>query len=87
VPLDDVTRVPFSSAKMQERYKDFLTKPLPRAFAVSEGGSWYYAWSTNPRNRSDPIDPSARALVGCERNNRGPCHLYAVDNEVVYTPK
>jgi len=69
---------------MRDRYKDFLTKPLPRAFAISEGGSLYYAWSTRPKNASDPTDPAARAMVGCERQNRGKCHLYAVDNEVVY---
>lgn len=80
----DASRLPYATDKMRESYKTFLTCPLPRAFAISEGGKWWYSWSTKPIDASLPADPTERALRACERTNSGKCFLYAIDNRVVY---
>ena len=84
-PLGDATRLPYATDKMRETYRTFLTCPLPRAFAISEGGKWWYAWSNKPRDTTQPADPSERALRNCEKTNSGHCFLYAVDQRVVYS--
>lgn len=80
----DPSRLPYASDKMRDSYKTFLTCPLPRAFAISEGGKWWYSWSTKPADASLPADPTQRALRACEKTNSGKCFLYAIDNRVVY---
>jgi hypothetical protein len=84
--LEDDTRLPYASQRMRERYRLFLTRPLPRAFAISEGGAWWQAWGSKPSEFSASPDPKERALRGCESVNKGRCFLYAVDNQVVYPP-
>jgi hypothetical protein len=68
---------------MRERYSQFLTRPLPRAFVISEGGDWRVAWG---RPSGTTGSPSERAMKECEALKRGRCFVYAVDNEVVYRP-
>lgn len=85
--IDEIERLPFASDKMRERYKLFLTKPLPRSFAISDSGAWNFAWGSKVAN--DPSaspDPSERALQQCSKASQGKCFLYAVDNRVVYRP-
>lgn len=82
--IEDVSRLPYASEQMRERYRVFLTRPLPRAFVISEGGKWYQAWGTKVKDSSIPTDPSARALAECERLGAGKCFVYAVDDKVVY---
>lgn len=75
--LQDTDAVPFLKAGGREGYKAFLTKQFPRAFAVSASGAWGWAEMGD--------DPLARALANCNRNSRNhPCHLYAVDDGVVW---
>lgn len=83
-PLADASRLPHASERMREQYRTFLSCPLPRAFAISEGGKWWYAWSTTPADKTLPADPGERALLNCERTHSGRCFLYAVDEQVVY---
>jgi serine protease Do len=84
-PLADaVSKLPYASDKMRDGYRTFLTCPLPRAFAISEGGKWWYSWSNKPRDTTQPVDPGERALRQCEKTNSGRCFLYAVDQRVVY---
>jgi serine protease Do len=64
----------------------FLTLPLPRAFVISEGGDWYPATGAVSTQPGVTGTPAERALRDCERNGSGRCHLYAVDNQVVYRP-
>jgi hypothetical protein len=85
-PVLDVAQLPHASDKMRDGYRVFLSCPLPRAFAISEGGRWWYTWSTVPSDKTAPKDPSERALFNCERTNSGHCFLYAVDERVVYEP-
>jgi serine protease Do len=80
----DSSRLPYAGDKMRDSYKTFLTCPLPRAFAISEGGKWWYSWSTKPADTTLPADPTERALRACEKTNSGKCFLYAIDNSVVY---
>jgi serine protease Do len=82
----DSSRLPFATDKMREQYKAFLGCPLPRAFAISEGGRWWYSWSTKPADPAAPAEPGERALRACEKTNSGRCFLYAVDDRIVYRP-
>ena len=62
------------------------TRTLPRAFVISEGGDWYPASGAVSTQPGVTGTPAERALRDCERNGSGRCHLYAVDNQVVYRP-
>lgn len=80
--INDTSLLPNASERMKERYQVFLTKPLPRAFAISEAGEWWMAWGKVPRDPDTP--PAERAVRDCQKNYAKPCFLYAVDNTVVY---
>jgi hypothetical protein len=67
-------------------YQEFLKRPLPRAFALSDNGGSYQAWSRVPRDPNDSPDPAVRVISGCEKFHKSRCRLYAVDNAVVYKP-
>ncbi|MBL0728647.1 S1C family serine protease [Piscinibacter sp. HJYY11] len=83
--LNDLSRLPYANDRMRERYSQFLTRPLPRAFVISEGGDWRLAWGKPTGGASAP--PAERAMKECEALKRGRCFVYAVDNEVVYRPQ
>jgi dienelactone hydrolase len=74
--LDNVDAIPNLKEKGREAYRTFLTKSLPRAFAVSSSGSWSWA--------EDGDDPAERALAYCQNASKQPCKLYAVDDYVVW---
>lgn len=75
--LTDVDKVPHVGDKGREGYKLFLTKQLPRAFAIAPGGAW--AWA----EMGD--DPLHRALTNCNKHAKAsPCRLYAVDEHIVW---
>jgi serine protease Do len=82
--LNDLNRLPYANERMKERYSQFLTRPLPRAFVISEGGDWRLAWG-KPTGNATGL-PAERAMKECEALKRGRCFVYAVDNEVVYRP-
>lgn len=84
--LAELRRLPHVDSEVIARYKTFLTRPLPRAFAVGENGGWWAAFgvSSNPDVRSDVRD---RALDGCEERTKARCVLFAVDRQVVYEPQ
>lgn len=72
--IDDVDKVPVREAG-KDVYRRYLTLAAPKAFAVTEDGSW----------KMVVRDPNAIALVldHCEQLKRG-CWLYAVDGNVVF---
>jgi dienelactone hydrolase len=74
--VDNVDAVPFLKEKGREAYRTFLTKSLPRAFALSPSGSWSWA--------EDGDDPAERVLAYCQNSSKQPCKLYAVDDYVVW---
>ncbi len=73
--VGDVDKVPVREAG-KDRYRTFLSAPVPKAFVVGEDGS--FAMSAH-----DP-DAMALALDECAARKVG-CWLYAVDDRVVYT--
>ncbi|MDZ7813355.1 MAG: hypothetical protein U5L74_09640 [Ideonella sp.] len=84
--MAELSRVPNVEGETIDRYKTFLTRPLPRAFAIGEKGGWWAAFgvSPNPEVRTDVKD---LALKGCEQRTKGRCILFAVDRKVVYLPQ
>lgn len=76
--------VPHLKPRGQENFRQFLTKPLPRAFAISDTAYFAAAWGALPKDPSKPIDTSARALQTCREAAGKECALYMVDYEVVY---
>ena len=79
--ISDAGLLPNASEKMVARYKYFLTRPLPRAFAISDAGEWWMSWGKIKGNAESPAE---RALRDCEKNYAKHCVLYAVDDAVVY---
>lgn len=76
-PLADVDRVPVFSENARAMYREWLTKPFPRAIAISDRGALARGYG---RMAMDT------AIKNCEKYNN-PCHLYAVDDSVVWTGK
>jgi hypothetical protein len=83
--LEDVDALPYSAPHVQKAYREWLTKPLPRAFVLSSQ-KVIYSVGRDPDDASEPRDPSERALLRCRRASQTPCQLYAVDNVVVWVP-
>lgn len=77
-------QVPFLKSRGQAYFKEFLTKPLPRAFAISDDAHFSAAWGARPKDPSKPIDVKERALQNCREVAHKECILYMVNNEVVY---
>jgi hypothetical protein len=84
VSIDNVDAVPKLAERGRQGYRDWLKKPLPRAFVIAEDGSWNSTWTTNPQITTDPKDPTERAMVRCQRRSLTNCKIYAVDNRVVW---
>lgn len=82
--LNDLNLIPYIGEKGRQGYSQWLTKPFPRAYAVSPQGSWAAAWGENPSDTSMPKDPRDRAIAMCSRNLQNKCTLYAVDEAVVW---
>lgn len=76
--------VPYLKPRGQQRFKEFLTKPLPRAFAISDTGYSAGAWGARPKDLSKPLDTKERALETCKEAAGKECTLYMVDNEIVF---
>lgn len=75
-PVDKLEALPYVKETGRKGYAEFLTKDSPRAFAVAPSGAWGWA------NGGD--DPLKRALDNCNKNGKGACRLYAVDDAVVW---
>jgi S1-C subfamily serine protease len=84
--INDVDKLPMNDMKVRASYRKFLERPLPRAFALSDNGGTWVAWSGVPHDKHDSPDPAVRVLSGCEKYYQSRCRLYAVDNVVVYKP-
>jgi hypothetical protein len=77
--IEDVGKVPLATDAGRREYRRFLAAGLPRAIALSPGG---VAWAWN----SGPFDAANLALTRCAQRSSQTCKLYAVDNDVVWTP-
>ena len=73
----EIDKVPLPPAVRQRLYTRFLQAAKPRAFAIGPDGQAGYAtgdWALG------------KALGFCQARRGGPCRLYAVDDDVVWTP-
>lgn len=82
--IDDVDAIPFIGDKGRERYRDWLTRSTPRAFAISTTGAYSSSFGLKPPDERLPTDPSERALQTCSKVSKVPCRLYAVNGAVVW---
>jgi hypothetical protein len=85
--IDDVDAIPFLQDRGRQQYSEWLTWDTPRAFAIASTGHFYATSGLRPKDAALPSDPSARALLMCERAAQVPCKLYAVNRSVVWEPK
>lgn len=83
--IDDIDAIPYLSDRGRASYSEWLKYPTPRAFAISSTGFFFSTSGLTPRDSTLPTDPVERALVGCERNAKTSCRLYAVNGSVVWT--
>lgn len=74
--LEDVTKLPFVKDTGRAGYNNYLTRTLPRAFAIAPSGAWGWAEGGD--------DPLKRAMDICNRNGKGLCKLYSVDDYIVW---
>jgi dienelactone hydrolase len=75
--IDNVDAIPYLRDTGREAYRVFLSKSMPRAFAVSASGEW--SWAEEGDN------PAERVLASCQASSQTPCKLYAVDDYVVWS--
>ncbi len=73
--LSDVAAVPKITAFGRGLYEEWLTKPFPRAVAVSDKGAIARGYGSKGMET---------AIQNCEKHG-SPCRLYAVDDQVVWT--
>jgi hypothetical protein len=85
--LNDIGKLPTINPKLRAAYETFLTRPLPRAFALSENGGWWASWGTKPKDPNASIDPSVRVIPDCEKYHQRRCTVYAINEVVVYKPE
>jgi len=63
----------------KQGYLEFQDAPLHRAFAIAPGGAW--AWASG--NATVEVAESD-ALNACRQYTEQPCHLYSVDDQIVF---
>lgn len=78
--------IPFINQNGQNAYREFLGKPMPRAFAISSDGHYAYAWGARPADPAAPVDVKERALFNCKKAGGAHCTAYMVNDTVVYAP-
>lgn len=84
--LHDADAVPLLRSNCREIYRRWVMYELPRGFAIGPAGQCGSATSVIPPKPDLPADPAQRALVTCEQIAKGPCKLYAIDDDVVWKP-
>ena len=82
-PLEKADAVPFLKEKGREAYKEFLSRPTPRAFAIAPNGAWASSSRSAPGSRQQ-LDVVGYAMESCNRRGNGECKLYALDEHVVW---
>ena len=83
--IEDVDAMPWLSDRGRTAYREWLTRPTPRAFAIGTNGYWWSAYGLRSSDPTLPSDPTERALAGCTRAGGTGCRLYAVNGSVVFT--
>ncbi|GKS94977.1 CocE/NonD family hydrolase [Acidovorax sp. SUPP2825] len=76
-PVADASAIPYVRDAAREGYRKFLAAPWPRAYAIAPSGAWAYYYGR--------ADAMAAAVARCNENAKAAtCHLYAVDDHVVW---
>jgi len=80
------------NSKLISHVTSYLSKPLQRnyvgyefpgkAMVISQNGRWLF-W----KSRLDLRAAIAHAIDTCEERSKGKCHVIAVDDKLIYTPK
>ena len=88
--LYDLDNLPLANERAKESYKDWLNRPLPRAFVVGPkdangNGRYVGTWGIKPSDTSEATDPLERALARCKKLTGAECKPYAVDTLVVWS--
>ena len=81
--VEDVNAVPLLDDRGRQGYRDWLTKPLPRAFVIARDGTWNSSWGRQAKPGFDG-DPARRAIQNCQARKATGCAVYAVDRKVVW---
>ena len=79
--IKNINAVPYIGGPGKKAYSTFLSKPAPRAFAISQSGAWGWA------DKTPAEETIARALQHCSEKSDQPCKLYAVDDKIVWDGK
>ena len=82
-PLEKAGAVPFLREKGRDAYREFLSRPTPRAFAIAPNGAWASSSRSAPGSRQQ-VDVVGFAMESCNRRGNGECKLYALDDRVVW---
>jgi hypothetical protein len=82
--LSKAEAVPYLNERGRDNYRLWLTRPLPRAFAVAANGYSWGAFGPKPADPNLPTDIAERALKACESNAASECKIYAIDERVVW---
>lgn len=83
--LPSPAHAPRLTALQQTKFAEFLTKSLPRVFAISENGHVASVWGRLLDAQGQPVDLRQRALEGCRQVAGQDCVLYAIDDTVLAT--
>jgi dienelactone hydrolase len=75
--VEEAEKVPVTPPRREQLYRAFLRAPVPRAFVIGPDGR--AAWASGDW-------AIGRALGLCQWRDGQRCRLYAVDDEVVWTP-
>lgn len=71
--------VPYLDSAGQSGYQEFTKAPMHSAFAIAPGGVW--GWVSD---MATPELAETGAQDACQQLTAQPCHLYALDNQVVF---
>jgi hypothetical protein len=84
--LESVDALPYVRASGREAYAKFLKSATPRAFAIAPNGAFGSAAPREGggRHRQREFGAIERALERCNQRADGQCHLYAIDERVVW---
>ncbi len=75
--IDDIGALPYHAEQLAELYRKYLSKPIPKAFLISPGGF--------ADDREGGFDPIGEGQAECRKAGKL-CRVYAVDDQVVWTP-
>lgn len=76
---DELGTIPHLDEPGFREYQSFTQGAMHRAFAIAPGGAW--AWVSGIATAEVA---EAEALKGCREQSDQPCHIYAVDADVVF---